>query len=39
MEIVYPDGSGGTIFISTEAPTRFKDITPEEFLKVVYGDK
>ena len=39
MEIVYPDGSGGTIFISTEDPTRFKYMTPEEFLKVVYGDK
>jgi hypothetical protein len=39
IEIVYPDGSGGTILISTDDPERFKDMTPEEFLEAVYGDK
>ena len=39
MEVVYPDGSGATILISADNPERFKDMTPAEFLELVYGDE
>lgn len=39
MEIVFPDGSGGTIHISTDTPELLKDMTPAELVRIMYGDE
>jgi hypothetical protein len=39
MEIVLPDGSGGTVFISTTDPDHYRNMTPSEFAEEIYGER